>query len=140
MWVLLVDEDLRMIARRVRPRERVLARLRSERLDHELACGAEPESSPLLAVRAQILVRPGVRRRLARSLRRVLFEASGPDAHPYWGKIPVRREAIAVARPSYQALVDALLAPGPVSAELVAQVKDLLTDGYGPLYHADALV
>jgi hypothetical protein len=37
-------------------------------------------------------------------------------------------------------LVGALLTPGPVSAELVAQVKDLVTDGYGPLYHADALV
>jgi len=139
MLLLLLDEDHRLIAREARSWERVLARLRAEQLDGDLAAGVAPESTALLAIRAQILVRPRVRRGLVRSLRQVLLEATGPDTHRYGPRIPVRRERVADARPAFESLIRHLLAPGPVSARLVARVKELLTDGYGPLYCAESL-
>ena len=138
MWIVVEDRDLGLISRPARPWERVAARVWADRLDRALARGTAPESSCLLAVRAHTLTRPSVRRGLARSLQRVLVEASGPLPHRLWAKVPVRRDTVSDARPVIQSMIDQLLTPGPMSACMVAHVKDLLTDGYGPLYHAGA--
>ena len=50
-------------------------------------------------------------------------------------RVPLLRERIGEARPEFLELIDYLTAPGPVSAQVVADVKDLITDGVGPLYN-----
>jgi len=135
MWILIVDPDHRLIGRSARAWERVVARLRADRLDRALAQGTPPESTPVLAVRAQVLVGSRMRRDLARSLWRVLAETSEPKPARAWGRVPVMRERIGAARPELLGLIDYLTAPGPVSARVVAEVKDLITDGLGPLYN-----
>jgi hypothetical protein len=55
---------------------------------------------------------------------------------PPWpaAKIRPRPRAVAAAAQEMDLLAARLLAPGPVSARGVAQVRLLLTDGCGPLY------
>ena len=136
MWILFVDEEDGLVARVSRPRERLRAWLRAERLDRELARGVPPEANVLLAIRAQVLVRPSTRRILARSLQRVVIEASRPGPYRSVGKVLPRRDEVERARPTISALIDHLLSPRPLPARGIAQVKDLLTNGYGPLYSA----
>ena len=79
MIVLLEQGDgLRM--RRVRPWDRLTARLRTATLDRALAAGASPESSVTLAVHAQHLHNGAQRSVLARSLRRVGASSEVPSA------------------------------------------------------------
>jgi len=136
MWVLFLDQDDDLVARTARPRERLRAWLRAERLDQEIASGVPPETNLMLAIRAQVLVRPSTRRILARSLQRVVLEASRPQPCRPLGRVLPRRDEVEQARPAILALVHYLLSPGPLPARGIAQVKDLLTNGYGPLYSA----
>ncbi len=74
----LLDDDLgRLTLRRLRPWHRLLAPCLAARLDRDLAGGASPESSALLAVRAMRLTSMTFRRELAASLRRVLTPSAG---------------------------------------------------------------
>ena len=57
---------------------RLRVALRHDLLDSTLARGADPASQPALAVRATQLERPRHRRALARTLRRVVDEATAP--------------------------------------------------------------
>ena len=135
MWILFHDPDHRLIGRHALVWECVAARLAATRLDRALAQGAPPEGSALLAVRAQILVRPRMRRDLARCLRRVLAEVDGPGPARSRGRVPLMRDRIAAARPALLEMIEYVSGPGPVSAAVVAGVRDLLTDGVGPLYN-----
>src|SRR5271165_1503023 len=113
---------------------RLAARWRPRRLDRALAAGVPPETSPALAVRAEILTELGRRRSIADGLRRVLSDACGasPVAPAH---IRPDRTSVAVAREELNALADTLEDPGPVAANGVAQAWILLTDGTGPLYN-----
>jgi hypothetical protein len=116
--------------------ERIVARLHAAKLDRDLAAGASPDSTAPLAIRAQALVRLSQRRDLARGLQRVLAEANQPARdHSRWGVVPVRRERVRDASAEFQALIDHLLAPCPLPARGLAQVRVLLSDGSGPLYY-----
>ena len=108
MHVLLDDDLGRLTVRRLRPWHRMLARGLAARLDRQLAEGARPETSAILAARAMFLTSVGFRRALAASLRRILAAAgrplspdaapaaAGPSAafarRPY---VPLRRDRIA---------------------------------------------
>jgi len=124
--------------RRLRPWHRVLARCAASRLDRELAAGASPETSPRRAARAVQLTSMKARRNLAASVRRILA-ATGDlaavtviTARP--ARLPLARTQIHQSAGPLAALADYLAAPGPVPAQGVAMVSQLLADGAGPLY------
>jgi len=148
MHVLLDDDLGRLTVRRLRPWHRMLARVLAVRLDHQLAEGARPETSAILAARAMFLTSVGFRRALAASLRRILAASAaaspvpdGPPRPPATGVarrpyVPLRRDRIARSASELAGLAGFLVKQGPVPARGVAMVSQLLTDGAGPLYRA----
>jgi hypothetical protein len=73
------------VARPARLWDRLLARMRTCRLDGDLAGGASPDATVALALRAQLLVRTRTRRHVAESARRVLaaaIQAPATDSSP----------------------------------------------------------
>ncbi len=143
MHVLLDDDLGRLTVRRLRPWHRMLARGLATRLDRQLADGVPPEASAILAARAMFLTSVGFRRALAASLRRILAASASPDRpqqpatsvarRPY---VPLRRDRIARSAAGLAGLAGFLAEQGPVPAQGVAMVSQLLTDGGGPLYRA----
>jgi hypothetical protein len=138
----LLDDDLGQLALwRLRPWHRLLARGLAPRLDRQLADGARPEASAILAARAMFLTSARYRCGLAANLRRMLAAAApvAPDARlsarvarqPH---VPLQRDRIAGSAPALAALAGSLAAHGPVPAQGVAMVSQLLADGGGPLY------
>jgi len=138
MVVLLVGADGCVTAREVTLRERLSARLRADALDRDLASGVSPDASGPLALKARKLERCSMRRALARSLRQVLAETRAGGPYRLGAAVPVRRDRVIGAWDAIEELIRGLLAPGPVSVRGVAQVRLLLIDGDGPLYHPDA--
>ena len=118
--------------RRIRLRDRVVARLRAHSLDRSLAAGVPPERSAALALRARRLVEPRMAALLARALQRVLRDASMPDAMP--ARMPTRRAAVRDAAAEIDDLARRLVAPTPPAVRGIAQVGLLISDGTGPLY------
>jgi hypothetical protein len=116
-----------------RPWDRLLARLRSFRLDQALAAGASPDASVELALRARLLMRPRHRRNLARGVCRVLETAQRSPlvSHP----VPVCRDRVRDCEDEFAELIGRLQAAGPVSVRGLAKADLLLADGSGPLYH-----
>ncbi len=136
VWVLLTGEgDIRV--ERVSAPDRVLCRVRSRQLDRQLADGACPDANMSLALRARLLMRPTTRSQLARSIARVLAQASEPRRRwPTRGsRVPVAKGNVVEAAPSLEALSDRLRGPVPVSVRGMASVELLLGDGVGPVYN-----
>jgi hypothetical protein len=131
MLVLLHDGCPVQVA--VHPWDRLLAWLHAPRLDIALAAGAPPDATVALALRAQTLVRARARRALAQAARRVLAEAARPPAAHV--PVPVCRDRVRDCAPELEDLIRRLLAPGPVSAQGIAQTSALLTYATSPLYH-----
>jgi hypothetical protein len=114
--------------------DRLLARMLGASLDRQLAAGRTPESSSLLAARAQRVVAMRSRQRLARdweNLLRVARRAHGPYQHA----LPVRSDHVIAAEPAVRELVRCMTAPLPVAARGVAMATVLLTDALGPVYN-----
>ena len=79
----LLDDDLgRLTIRRLSPWHRLLARGLAASLDRQLAGGARPEASAILAARAMVLTSARYRRALAANLRRMLAASASPQALP----------------------------------------------------------
>jgi hypothetical protein len=131
--VLVAVEGFGLAERTVRARDVWAARLCASRLDRRLGAGEPPESSALLAVRAQWLVRPAVCRELAGTLLRILALTTTPPSAT--APVRVSRSHVRAAALELRGLVDRLLAGGPVSACGVARLRALLVDGGGPVYH-----
>jgi hypothetical protein len=130
--VLLLSHNGDVVARGARWHERLVARWRAPHLDDELARGADPDGSPLLALRARRLLSARVRASFARELRGIVDEArSGP--HRLTRVEPPRRQVMAAAD-DLEALADRLGSAGLLSVRGVAEVAVLLRDGRGPLY------
>ncbi len=136
--VLVQDDRGRLTLGRLRPWHRVLARCAASRLDRELAAGASPESSSRLAARAVQLTSMKTRRNLAASVRRILAAAGDPAAVTMMtarpARLPLARARIRQSAGPLAALAGYLTSPGPVPAQGVAMVSQLLADGAGPLY------
>ena len=132
MHVLLDDELGRLTVRRLRPWHRWLARGLAARLDRQLADGARPEASAILAARAMFLTSVEFRRDLAASLRRILAAAAAvspaasPDARPRLAAgpsaafarqpfLPLRRDRIARSAPELAGLAGFLAEIGRAS-------------------------
>jgi hypothetical protein len=124
-----------LAVRRSRLTDKLLAQLFGASLDRQLAAGRAPESSALLAARAQHIVAIRTRRRLARNWENLL-RAARRARGAYHPAIPVRGDRIIAAEPDIHELVRRMTAPLPVPARGVAMATALLTDALSPVYHA----
>jgi hypothetical protein len=114
--------------------DRMRARAMAPGLDRQLAQGVSPDSSVLLAVRARKLVQPSESLRLAGALERIAA-ADRPDAAPL--RIPVNRHAVRRAGRELRLLADRLRTGG-VDVQTIARLRNLVSDGTGPLYAASS--
>jgi hypothetical protein len=113
--------------------ERLLARALGASLDQQLAAGCSPESTRLLAARAQRIVSLPHRTSLARSWDHVLAVARrGPNLRT--PAVPLNVSAILAAEPAIRELRERLAAPLPVTARGVAAATVLLTNATSPVY------
>jgi hypothetical protein len=133
MNVLVLDRS-GISSRHVGLLDRLITRWQAPQLDRELAHGAQPESSVLLALRAQFLVRPSERRRLARSLKRVMRTGQTSSHVPI--RASMRQDAGLQAYGDLRALIERLLEMRPLDARGMALVLVLIRDGAGPLYRS----
>lgn len=113
---------------------RMLARLRSRRLDQELVGGADPASSRQLAARAVMLGSRRRRRALAEGLERLVAIAQGRPRR--WSPVG-SREAVLANSSDIHALAALLYGAGPLYVRGVALLQALLSDGSGPAYRGD---
>jgi hypothetical protein len=115
------------------------ARLRHGSLDRELASGIAPWRSPAHAARALQLTSARRRDTYAMGLERVLAETErtgGRLATRFSGVVMPDPASVILCAPTIWEIVGALRGPAPVSAEGMARLGALLTDGAGPLYCA----
>ena len=107
-------------------------------LDRALARGADPLSSPKLALRAEQLQRPKVRERIAKAIER-LVEASFDDRRQHIGPamLPFRHQRVRPNMELFGELAGALRSAGPHSVKGLAMASTLLEDGRGPLSASD---
>lgn len=125
------------MTRRRKHRELLLslwARLRGPGIDRQLAVGVEPWRSPLHATRARQLTGYRNRRRLARSLERLIEEADSPRRRGLTAVVAPSPPRVREARPEMLTLSSRLRGGGPVAPRGIAVLKDLLSDGGGPFY------
>lgn len=116
----------------------LLARLCAARLDRQLAAGLEPWSTPVHAARARRLTRERARRTLARSLERLVEQAEEEPSRSFSNVVRPSRPRVREARPLLLTLASRLRGAAPVHPRGVAALKDLVTDGGGPIYmHGD---
>jgi hypothetical protein len=107
-------------------------------LDRQLADGLAPEAFLDRALRASQLADPATRRRMARSLRRLVREAKLPAAARLCSAVPVHRRAVLPWSEALLGLAERLENPAPVNPCGVARTVVLLSDGAGPLYNPAA--
>jgi hypothetical protein len=126
-----------------RPGDGALARVFGASLDASLAAGHPPESSRLLAARAQNIVSLRRRRSMAGSWEHVLRAAHRAQRARLAGSpsaaVPICADRVVAAEPAIRDLMNRLAAPLPVPARGVAMARVLLTDANSPVYnrHAD---
>jgi hypothetical protein len=132
--IVVLDEAAGLGLRRVRWRDRVVARVRTSALDRQLGAGASPESSVPLALHAGRLCEPTQRQVLARSLTRIVAAADAPMARRL--AAPVHRPAVQSARAELAAVAGRLVASDPIDVQGVALIRTMVADGTGPLYRS----
>jgi hypothetical protein len=113
--------------------DRLLARALGASLDHQLAAGCLPESTRLLAARAQHIVALPRRTSLAGNWDHLLRVARRAPSRRIRA-VPVRAAAILAAEPAIRELIERLTAPLPVGARGAAMASVLLTDPASPVY------
>jgi hypothetical protein len=128
------QDRAQLIMRRVHRWDRAIAQLRASSLDSQLAAGRRPESTRLLATRAQQLVSLPLRRNLVQGWEHVL-ELSTRAPVPRSPRAPLLREPIRDAEPDLRDMLVKLSSPLPTSARGVAMVRAILTDATGPLFN-----
>lgn len=116
-----------------RVRLALIAGWHAAELDRQLAAGVSPWESELLAIRSERLTGKRYRARMAAGLARVVRDADATTRGFTAAVRPDRREVIAT-RTVITTLDRRLRAAEPVSAQGVALLESLLTDGTSPLY------
>ena len=114
-------------------RARVTARLRARRFDRALAVGVPAPAGSALAAHAARLTSVAERETVARVLRRAVCDAKDTRATRS-GRVPMHRANIASAEALIDEVTLRLHVPHPVSARGMARLRQLLSDGTGPLY------
>ena len=115
-------------------RARVAARMRAPSLDRALAHGVDPQSSPVLAARAELLLTRRLREAVASSIYQTLKDATA-GVPPTSVRVPPARDAVRRNRRELLELAAELRQATDVSARGVAATCLLLGDGTGPLYY-----
>jgi hypothetical protein len=111
----------------------LIAGWRAGELDRQLAVGAGSAANELLAIRAERLTSRRLRERVADGLTRAVRDAERAALGVSAAVRPDRREVNAAL--TVLATLDRRLRGGePVSAQGVALLESLLTDGTSPLY------
>jgi hypothetical protein len=112
---------------------RLFARLFASSLDRQLASGGRPESSRMMASRAEQLVMAPLRWSLGQSwldlLERAHQPSSARDPH-----VAPCRDGLLRAEGDVHTMVEALVSTLPTPARGVAMSACLLADGAGPAY------
>jgi hypothetical protein len=121
------------VLRPVRLADRLLARALGASLDQQLAAGRSPESTRLLAARAQDIVSLPRRTSVARSWDHLLRAARRAPARRT-PAVPLNAAAILEAEPMIRELMERLTAPLPVTARGVAVATIPLTDATSAVY------
>lgn len=103
------------------------------RLTHDLADGVAADASERHALRARQLTDPATRRRLARSVRRVVSDARDRRATMLGSAVPVSR-AVLPFTGELLGTADRLEDADAVPASGVARVLVTVTDGTSPIY------
>ena len=119
---------------RIRPRTHD-GRLRAARFDRALAVGVPAPAGSALAAHAARLTSVAERHTIARALRRAVRDANDDTGATQTGRVPMHRANIASAEALIAQVALRLHAPHPVSARGMARLRQLLSDGTGPLYH-----
>ena len=114
-------------------RAHMTARLRAARFDRALAVGVPAPAGSALAAHAARLTSVAERHAVARALRRAVCDAKDTRATRS-GRVPMHRANIASAEALIDEVTLRLHAPHPVSARGMARLRQLLSDGTGPLY------
>jgi len=108
--------------------------LRAPRLDRELSTGTASWRSPVHAARSRQLTSNRRRRRLARSLER-LIETSEQSMTSLPGPaVPPRPDQVLTAKSLLVAIASRLRSGDPVDARGVAYLRELLCNGDSPVY------
>src|SRR5688572_19370414 len=110
-------------------------RLHRRELDRRLVQGADPASSPELELRAQELVSPRFRTRMAAALRSTIEIAERPWPGPWSAQVPLQSQAILAERDTLLDLARDVVQEPSISARGMARLTELLTDGRSPLYY-----
>lgn len=111
---------------------RVIARLRAEKFDRQLAVGVPAPAGGALAAHQARLTSAAEREAVARSLRQAVH-----DSHTgavFSSRIPVHPRNVAAAEDLIDTITLRLHSPAPVNARGMARLRRVLTDGSGPLY------
>lgn len=133
--VIVIDpaDPQRLVLRRLRRATRLAATGLGDILDRQLAAGRPPETSLLLAARAQQVASPATCRKLARDWRNVIERTPHPTAL-FSPHAPICSERVRAAATEVQRMLADLNASGPKNARGVAMLRLLLSDGRGPLF------
>ena len=115
-------------------RARMTARLRAARFDRALAVGVPAPAGSALAAHAARLSSVAERHAVARALRRAVRDANDDPRATRSGRVPMHRANIASAEALIDEVTLRLHAPDPVRARGMARLRQLLSDGTGPLY------
>ena len=115
-------------------RARMMARLRARRFDQALAVGVPAPAGSALAAHAARLTSVAERHAVAQALRRAVRDANDDPGATQSGRVPMHRANIASAKALIDEVTRRLHAPHPVSARGMARLRQLLSDGAGPLY------
>jgi hypothetical protein len=134
MVVFVPHGETTLVLGRRRRSDNLLARLRSRKLDAQLAAGRPPEGGRLLAVRAEMLTTPAAREQLAGYWEEVITSTAAPRELGE-ARLRVAAPEVRAAAADIRGLIEALQAPQPVAVEGVARASELLRDGGGPVYN-----
>lgn len=119
--------------RRQRIRLVLIALWRAGQLDRRLAAGADPRAHTTLAIHEQRITGPRGRARVADGLARAARDAVSV-APAFSAAVRPDRQEVLAARTVLAALDRRLRGPEPVAGRGIALLRELLTDGSGPLY------
>jgi hypothetical protein len=125
-------------SRRTRVIPRLVATLRAPILDADLAAGRRPSATPAHQLRADHLLTPRVRRRIAAALNRAVADSIRP-ARDRSAQVPLSREAIRRCQRDLRALAAAIATLENPRVQGVAIASQLAFDGGGPLFAQPAV-
>jgi hypothetical protein len=126
------DALRRTVAARPSVVARVIARLRADKFDHQLAVGVPAPAGSALAAHQARLTSTIEREAIARSLRQAVHDSHTGDV--FSSRIPVHPKNIAAAEDLIDTITLRLHSPQPVNARGMARLRRVLSDGSGPLY------